>query len=355
MFQMMAPWTPSFCSALSTELESKPFLEFTFCNVGKNGMPHARVVAYRGFLFDDKQTNVIIFGTDKRSAKYKDLCHNPRFEACFYFEKLRIQLRLSGFVKIIGEDLHPNLTFNIPTNLSNNIPNTNNNENNDNDNDNDNYNDDNDNDKYKDNDNDTTTNDSNLSNDNNQIGETVFHDDEILLQSRSNSSHRSDSSNSSSSFDYETPVPELEDFYHITENVRIEDPLTYKILSPNYLKTVNSSYSTLNELNHSNHIDSVPPTEEEWKDERKRVWNLLSRSTKNSFKKPQPGTLINEFKSKKIDSIKRGVDGTSSGFENFVVVCLFVNSVDQLDLTTMRRLMMKRDDIDTWKEFEVCP
>ncbi|ODV88283.1 hypothetical protein CANARDRAFT_5576 [[Candida] arabinofermentans NRRL YB-2248] len=105
--QSLAPWNPLFTSSVATELETEPFVTFQFSNIDQNGLPHVRTCVFRGYLFNDRSTNVLLFTTDKRTNKFAEMMNNPNFEACFYFNKTKRQFRFNGVVKLLTNDLHP--------------------------------------------------------------------------------------------------------------------------------------------------------------------------------------------------------------------------------------------------------
>ncbi|GME83405.1 unnamed protein product [Ambrosiozyma monospora] len=105
----LATWNPTFYQALVVENETEPFITFGFSNISEDGRPKTRTCVLRGFLFDDRKTNILLFTTDKRSPKYKDILKNNFYESCFNFTKTRKQFRLSGVVKVISNDLQPAL------------------------------------------------------------------------------------------------------------------------------------------------------------------------------------------------------------------------------------------------------
>ena len=309
MLQSLALWNPSFTSAMQTELEAGdlPFVLFNFSNVDSNNYPSTRSCILRGFLFDQEKTNVLVFTTDKRSTKYKDLLKNPRFDACFYFPKLKKQYRFKGTVRMISDDLTPNITY--ENDYINGI--------------------------------------------NNDIG------------SDTNEGNKSDTS----SIDDENES--LISQYLSQNNKKlkpqtIHEPLNYKLFSPNFIKTFEDSSISLSDLgqkmeinNNTEELSNVP-TSEEWQNERLRVWNALTRNMKKSFKKPIPGTPLTEESRKLLDAINRGVDGnnSSTGYENFVVVCMFVELVDEVVLGGSgydRRHIYRKTNNHLWKEYEVCP
>lgn len=299
MLQSLALWNPSFTSAMQTELETgdSQFTTFNFANVDSNNYPSTRTCILRGFLFDQEKTNILLFTTDKRSSKYRDLLLNPRFDACFYFSKLRKQFRFKGVVRMISDDLVPIISH-------------------DNDN-----------------------------NDNNDINEK-----------------RSDSDTSIIDNELQSLIGQYLSLSNTEKS--IYEPLHYKLYSQKFIKSFEDSSISLSELgnkmNKNNNLISKIPTAQEWEDERLRVWNALSRSMKKSFKKPLPGSPLTEENRKLLDAINRGVDGnnSSTGYENFVVICMFVDLVDEVVLGGSgydRRYLYRRTHNGLWKEQEVCP
>ncbi|KAG0678057.1 hypothetical protein C6P40_005424 [Pichia californica] len=308
MLQSLALWNPSFTSAMQTELETgnSPFTTFNFANVDSNNYPSTRTVILRGFLFDQEKTNILVFTTDKRSSKYKDLLLNPKFDACFYFHKLRKQFRFKGTVRMISDDLVPIISYNhlITDDLNNN-----------------------------------DNKESDLNNDRSDSDNSIIDDEEQSL---------------------------INQYLSLSNNEKIsniKEPLNYKLLSPKFIKSFEDSSISLSELgnrlNYNQEEISKTPTNEEWELERLRVWNSLSRNMKKSFKKPLPGSPLTEENRKLLDAINRGVDGSNSstGYENFVVVCMFVDLVDEVVLggSGDRRYLYRRTHNDLWKEHEVCP
>ena len=85
MFQDMASWVPIFRNTIEGELtlneKNPPFVSFQLATVDAQGVPHVRTMVYRGFLFNDKTTNVLTFVTDKRMNKYEEL------KPCFIFRE----------------------------------------------------------------------------------------------------------------------------------------------------------------------------------------------------------------------------------------------------------------------------
>lgn len=128
------------------------------------------------------------------------------------------------------------------------------------------------------------------------------------------------------------------------------DASLYPICSPS------KSEDELKNLAKSGQFPS--PTEQEWTTEYDRLWDALSSNMKSTFKKPPPGTTLNEESRKAIDSISRGADGLSEneGKSNFVVMLMFPNSVDMVNLHDGgQRSLFDRVNYDEWTEEEVCP
>lgn len=103
----MAPWVPLFVSCV--EANPAPFVLFQLATVDDQGWPHVRTVVYRGFLFNDKTTNVVCCTTDKRMGKYHQICHHDRVEAAFWFPNTNRQFRIRGRARVIDDHHHPQL------------------------------------------------------------------------------------------------------------------------------------------------------------------------------------------------------------------------------------------------------
>lgn len=58
-------------------------------------------------LFDNKDSSVLTFATDKRMSKYKELLHNDKCEAVFYFSRIKKQFRLRARARVIDEQNPP--------------------------------------------------------------------------------------------------------------------------------------------------------------------------------------------------------------------------------------------------------
>lgn len=61
-----------------------PFTTFQLATIDtKTGYPSNRTVVFRGWLFDNIETSVITFTTDKRMQKYQEILQNDKFEVVF--------------------------------------------------------------------------------------------------------------------------------------------------------------------------------------------------------------------------------------------------------------------------------
>lgn len=305
-FQYMAPWVPAFRNALEGEKTANqgkpPFTTFMLATVDSQGYPHNRTLVFRGFLFNDKSNSVITFTTDKRLSKYAELQANDKFEAVFYFERLKKQFRFRGRARIIDDSTKPTVDLSSiqpKTILENNV--------------------------YQSSD-----------------DEDDEDDDEIL----------SINITSSRSSLEPTKPPTTDTHSH---------PINYPLISPTVagqiqqdLKKNNSSYTTLDDLSH---FEFTPPTDCEWDAEISRQWDALLPSLRSSFRKPAPSSELTDEKQNQIDKIGRGVDGQKeeSGRKNFAVVALFVDYVDYVELEKDRRYIYSKDDHHYWSEHEVCP
>lgn len=307
--QFMAPWVPVFNAAVEAEASARdhkpPFTTFYFATVDRNGYPRNRTLVHRGYLFDNKSNNTLIFCTDKRMDKYTELIHNDKFEAVYYFEKIRKQFRFSGRARIIDSQHYPSLDIASiqPKNIIN----------------------------------------SNLVSQ--SSSDTDSDSDEENLQISVVSSRLSANNAPSNT---ETPPPQ-------------QAPIDFPIVSPLLLLQLQEentnltiSYPNLQELSS---VEFVPPTKEDWDAELIRSWNSLSKGLKLSFRRPVPKSLLDEKKQNQIDKISRGVDGKKedSGLENFAVVALFIESADYYEMEKDRRYIYEKESDHTWSEHEVCP
>ncbi|KAF5212592.1 hypothetical protein E0198_000088 [Clavispora lusitaniae] len=305
-FHYMAPWIPCFTSAIEGELAAKdhkpPFTSFQFASVDTDGFPHNRTVVFRGFLFDNKSNNVLTFCTDKRMGKYEELLHNDKFEAVFYFEKVKKQFRFRGRAKIIDDNHSPNLDL------------------------------------------------------------TVIQPKHIIASSM-NSEDSSDEDEDSES-ELRITVASSRSSASPSEDHDVspqQRPIHFPIISPSLLSNIQQensaisfSYPNLHELSG---IDFKPPTKEEWDGEIARVWNSLSKGLKSSFRRPAPMSPVTDENHNLMDKISRGVDGKKeeSGMKNFAVVAMFIDQVDYYEMEKERRYIYVKDDTHLWSEQEVCP
>lgn len=295
--QYMAPWVPPFHASVQAELLHASFISFQFATCDEHGYPHNRTLVFRGFLFDDKSNNVLTFTTDKRMSKYQELQNNDKFEAVFYFAKLKRQFRFRGRARIIDDTYKPVID------LSSIQPKT------------------------------------------------------ILQKHISRSSDSSDSGSDSDSDDDDGHLSIHAKSHH---NKQL-NPVSYPVLSPTLNSkiqrektTSNLSYTNLHDLSA---IDYYPPETSEWDQEITRQWANLLKNLKSSFRKPAPLTPLSADNQKLIDKIARGVDGKKdeAGLQNFSVVALFVDYVDLVELEKDRRYIYRKDGCHTWSEEEVCP
>lgn len=289
--QIMAPWAPALAGSIARELEKQPFVSFQFATVDEHGSPHVRTVIHRGFLFDDRSTNVLTFTTDRRMTKYKELFNDSAFELCFYSHVARKQFRLRGVARCIDDTTTPKL----------------------------------------------------------KLPPDIF--DQLKNSAEATVTLIADNDN-----EIETDKIDYLKFPRSTAS----DELEYPLLSPEVIAKLEASSGEEGLDPEEISAQLTPPTEEEWKNERRRIWNTLSRSIKSTFRKPTPGSRLTEEKIKLLDSIGRGVDGASDedGLENLVVVVLFVDKVDFVDIGYNgqgRRLIYRRLAGDHWRETAVCP
>lgn len=304
--QYMAPWVPTFTSALEAEAAARdnkpPFTVFYLATVDKDGFPKNRTLVHRGSLFNNPSNNVMIFCTDKRMDKYSELLANDKFEAVYYFEKIRKQFRFKGRARIIDLEHQPVIdSASIPPrNIISSVE--------------------------------------NLSD---EGSEDEDEGDKPLLLSVESSQE----------------IPQMNGQVQSPQLV----PLNYPLVSPavghhiaNEQQNLGISYQNLQDLSDSK---DLLPSKEDWDAELLRVWNDLSKGLKLSFRKPEPKLILDEEKQNSIDKISRGVDGKGedSGLKNFAVVAMFVESVDYYEMEKDRRYIYEKDDTHVWKEHEVCP
>lgn len=299
-YQYMAPWVPSFDAAIEAELAAKDhnplFTLFQYATVDASGFPHNRTLVYRGFLFDNRSNNVLTFCTDKRMGKYPEMLLNDKFEAVFYFEKIKKQFRFRGRARIIDSTHKPIMDL------------------------------------------------------------TTIQPKHIIDLHSHDSSDDSDAEDleiSVTSSRLSPPPPETSTPQQTPINYPIISPsLLTKIQHEN--TPASFSYVNLHELSE---VEFLPPTKEEWEGEIARVWGGLSKSLKLSYRRPAPMTPMDDKNQNLVDKISRGVDGKKeeSGLQNFAVVGMFIDYVDIYEMEKDRRYIYEKDETHLWKEQEVCP
>lgn len=307
----MAPWVPTFSTAIESELTAKdyspPFTTFLFATVDASGFPHNRTLVYRDYLFENKTNNVLTFTTDKRAGKYRELIENDKFEAVFYFEKIRKQFRFRGRARIIDDKHTP--TFDLTTIQPHHVM------------------------------------QDNLHSQANSSGDDTSDDEDDSLEF---------SVGSKGSFD-QTSIDK-----HLTLSPQ-DTPINFPIISPTLLKKIQLESSSLSisftNLHELTVTEFCPPTREEWNAEMERSWDSLSKQLKLSFRGPEPKLLMDDNNHNLIDKITRGVDGKKeeSGLKNFALVAMFVEYVDYYDMEKNRRCIYEKDENHLWTEHEVCP
>ena len=79
--------------------------------IGTDGYPSNRTIVFRGFLHDYIKLNdsvsdpILIFCTDLRSQKVKELELNPKSSLCWYFPDTKEQFRLNGDAFILQNSI----------------------------------------------------------------------------------------------------------------------------------------------------------------------------------------------------------------------------------------------------------
>lgn len=296
----MAPWAPTFTAALEAEASARerkpPFTTFQLATVDREGFPKNRTLVHRGSLFGQSDNNVIIFCTDKRMDKYAELMANDKFEAVYYFERIRKQFRFRGHARILDQEHRPLVDISSiqPRNiiLSQNV-----------------------------------------------LSDSDSEGEDEVLEMPAISPQKSLNGGVSPQ---QVPL-----------SYPLVSPATCEKLAQEQ-HNLAISYPNLQELSH---IEFAPPSKEDWDQELLRVWNELSKGLKLSFRRPAPKSALDELKQNSIDKIHRGVDGKGedSGLKNFAVVAMFVESVDYYEVEKDRRYIYKKDSSHVWSEEEVCP
>jgi pyridoxamine 5'-phosphate oxidase len=303
--QYMAPWVGGFVNTVDTALNAEggpPYVACQLATVDSQGFPHVRTLVYRGFLFNDKANNVITLTTDKRLDKYQELLHNDKFEAVFWFPNARKQYRFRGIARIIDDEYKPLVDVS-------------------------------------------------------SINPRTIIERERLSASESDSDSDNDDDSGARLELKALHSPVSPPLRPLNNN----SPISHSIISPSLASTL-QQYKSANNLLYTNlhdlqSVDLRPPSDQEWDDEIARQWNGLSKKLKASFRKPTPKTKMDDVKQKKIDSIRRGVDGKKeeSGLQNFALIALFTDYVDLYEDEKDRRYIYEKDSYQMWSENEVCP
>ncbi|RLV89682.1 Uncharacterized protein JA1_005055 [Spathaspora sp. JA1] len=296
-----APWVSTFNSCIENELSSSknnaPFVTFQLATIDDlTGFPHNRTLVYRGWLFDNKSSNVITFTTDKRMSKYQELLTNDKFEAVFYLSSVRKQFRFRGRARIINDEIQPEIDL---TGVKSGINN-------------------------------------------------ILHDTDSILTTNTNASifdgkiTHDDTTNTTSTTTPTSPISNA-----MAVDIQ-KQPINSTLLSPSIGDKIFDDISQ---------VIYIAPTQDEWQQEIKRQWKNLSKPLKKSFRKPSPKQPITDESAKIISSIQRGVDGKKDdeGLKNFSVVGLFIDYVDFYELDKDRRYIYETDEYQNWTEQEVCP
>lgn len=318
--QCMAPWVPIFKSSIAQDPNS--FIPFTLGTINsKTSKPQVRTCIYRGFLFDDENTNCIICTTDNRSQKFDDLLNNDNFESCFYFRNDNKQFRLSGKCGLISfADLQDVLHQSDNT------------------------------EKHS----------------NNTVSKNLF--PKLKLPDLINKPYEDDNGEVFCEEEQRkhSMDPIIAKTINNSENIqnsKAEQEIIYPLFSPSSLekiqKEIDQTYQSLNEVLLNNSELLYPPTIEDYRLEFNRLWSLNNNKSKSRFKLPKPRSLITVEKRKLLDRISRGVDGTdvNLGIQNFAVMVLFIDKVDYYidSYGNSTRCIFERINFDQWKETDVVP
>lgn len=300
--QCIAPWLPAFKTGLTKEDE--PFVLFLFLTVDPSTLaPHVRTCVFRGFLFDDELTNLLVFTTDRRLSKIEQLLANPAFEACFYFRKTGKQFRLSGKAAVLmpAHGVYPEI-------------------------------------ELPDLDVDPVEEEEDDEEDEDGHGADPGPSGRVLL-------HRSASSA----------------VFSVPRNPTIA---SYPVFSPGLLLQLQKEHEAHPHVNLADMLRGRPelvyaPTKDDYAGEFERVWATLLLRSKSAFKRPRPKSSMTEDRRKQMDRIARGVDGKSveDGRGECAVVVMLVDRVDYYrdSYGDPRRLVYERVNWDQWKETEVVP
>lgn len=288
------PWVPALSSCIA---QSPRPHTFTFCTVSRDNMPRARTCVFRSWLFNDPSTGVLIFTTDQRSSKISDLIYQDgKYEACFYFPAMSMQVRLSGFTQILSYHQYPTAMDIASSSGPGRHPPS-------------------------------------------PTGTPAFYP--------TTSAHPAAAAAMS-----QMPPNTISHAMFANQHQTSYNPPSkkYPVYSPTY-KSTHDMFS-------SSQGRAPAPSPDEWRAEFLRVWSTMRQSAQASFRRPPPGSPMSPPSHSAIDKIARGVDGYSdeSGLENFTVLVMFVNHADCLtDRYMNRRVLYHRVNEGEWVEEEVCP
>lgn len=99
--ELLAPWRSHLSRALHRN-RAVPFSRYLqLATLKQDKTPANRTVVFRGFL---NETNHLIFISDLRSEKTRQVQMQPDAEACWYFTKTREQFRLSGKLTLVTNE-----------------------------------------------------------------------------------------------------------------------------------------------------------------------------------------------------------------------------------------------------------
>ncbi len=116
--ESLAPWRSPLAHALHRN-RSLPFSRYLqLATVRSDGTPANRTVVFRGFR---AETNQLMFISDSRSEKTKQIADHTAAEACWYFTKTREQFRLLGHLTLVTADGEQPLLSDARTQLWQNI------------------------------------------------------------------------------------------------------------------------------------------------------------------------------------------------------------------------------------------
>lgn len=358
------PWVPTLDLCLSQAPHPHTF---TFGTVSKDGMPRARTCVFRSWLFDDKSTGVLLFTTDLRSGKIDDLRFSDgKFEACFYFNKndltgphtasgsrkspaSSVQIRLSGFAQPLmpARNFYPTLYIPLeqptPYNMASFQPPP------------------------------SPTSSSPAASVVSGTGPSVaacYYSPP--QESADNSLAQQQQPAQLTAHEHKQHQAQTQQ-QHQEMLMALKGNAIYPIYSPRYLEKYREQFAHDFNIHHTNYktytnntsaqqqLDEYstppPPSHSEWRAEYARMWAATSSRGKASFRRPCPGTELDESSRRQLDKLSRGVDGASddAGKDQFVVLAMFVNSADVFYDSLNRRAKSYRVEDDEWVETDVCP